>query len=204
MLVPHDETTTLLGTALLWEPGRTQAKGRLNPRKQGQAWTSNFLWFGMMLNKTQQEPWELKTHSDSMGAGCVCVCGGGAKPTLLNLFPLTLCSQDFEMLRFYLPILSLISRRPTMSHVVGSVLEGCKRRLKCNFPEIWPPCVKTASSEWRTACIAVLKSCPANLQRDILRRWSLGGDWAMKGKPLYLEVCPHERGHKELPFPLAV
>lgn len=66
----------------------------------------------------------------------MCVWWGGAKPTLLNLFPLTLCSQDFEMLHFYLPILLLISQRPTMSHVVGSVLDECKRRLKCNFPEI--------------------------------------------------------------------
>lgn len=44
------------GPALLWEPGKTYMKGRLNPRKQGKAWTSNFLQFAMMLKKTQQEP----------------------------------------------------------------------------------------------------------------------------------------------------
>ena len=33
-----------------------------------------------------------------MGAGCL--CGGRAKPTLVNLFPLTLCSRDFEMISF--------------------------------------------------------------------------------------------------------
>lgn len=157
MLVPHGETAALLGTALLWETGRTHAKGRLNPRKRGKAWTSNFLWFGMMLNKTQQEPWELIVTARGQGV----YAGGPAKPTLVNLFPLTLCSQDFEMISFYLPILLLISQRPTMSHVVGLILDECKRWLKYNFPEIWPPHVKTASSEWWIACIAVLKSCPA-------------------------------------------
>jgi hypothetical protein len=57
------------GTALLWEPGRTHAKGRLNPRNQGKAWTSNFLWFGMMLNKTQQELEYSGQHWQQGGGG---------------------------------------------------------------------------------------------------------------------------------------
>lgn len=127
---------------------------------------------------------------------------GGAKPTLLNLFPLTLCSQDFEMLRFYLPILSLMSRRPTMSHVVGWVLDGCKRWLKCNFPEIWPPRVKTASSEWRTACIAVLI---AFLSCKVCKGTSLGdgalrvtGPW--RGSPCAWTCVPMKEATRSCPF----
>lgn len=125
---------------------------------------------------------------------------GRTKPTLVNLFPLTLCGQDLEICIFYLPILLLTSQWTPHPRCQTRDWIDVEENQNVTSQEASFHCwsSKAVASGYLTPCLPLLNPV---LQSNRFRRCSLGGDWAMKAKTLDMGMCPHHRGFH---FPLAM